>query len=400
MKNKLIALLAAVCMLITGCSAPSEESAQPAPESSSSTVNGGSVDDSGSDDEQPRYTSLNDPELLQRIEDDVYADLEQRFGNDDYTIEAITSEYISKEYLEEITYNSKRNVFFGYTLEELDEQFEGTRYVFTLGENGRTTVEAFESYDDAYYQMLSDVAIGTGVILVCLTISVVTGGAGAAATGAGALNTISTVFAVSAKTGTACALSSGVISAATAAAVTGIETGDVEETLEAAALAGGNGFKWGAITGAVAGGISHVLPKTMTGSKIPTYQESEQEALRRIKNGTDQVSYLAGKEVPWGTSGSTRPDVVSPLGNGTEAVLATEVKNYDLSNSGSFSVLLKELHRQVSERNIALPKGSKQEIILDARGRGYSKKFMEEVVKRIHDELSDVYPDIPITYWR
>lgn len=80
--------------------------------------------------------------------------------------------------------------------------------------------------------------------------------------------------------------------------------------------------------------------------------------------------------------------------------MATEVKNYDLSNSGSFSVLLKELHRQVSERNIALPKGSKQEIILDARGRGYSKKFMEEVVKRIQSELSDVYPDIPITYWR
>ena len=42
MKNKLIAMLAAVCMLITGCSAPSEENAQPAPESSSSTVNGGS----------------------------------------------------------------------------------------------------------------------------------------------------------------------------------------------------------------------------------------------------------------------------------------------------------------------------------------------------------------------
>ena len=399
MKNKLIALLAAVCMLITGCSAPSEEPAQPAPESSSSTVNGGSVDDSGSDDEQPRYTSLNDPELLQRIEDDVYADLEQRFGNDDYIVEAVTSEYISKEYLEEVAYNSKRNVFFGYTLEELDTQFAGTRYVFTLGENGRTTVEAFESYNDAYYKALSDVAIGTGVILVCLTISVATAGAGAAA-GAGALGTISTVFAVSAKTGAACAMSSSVISAATAAAVKGIETGDVEESLEAAALAGGSGFKWGAITGAVAGGISHVLPKTVSGSKIPTWRESEQKALKQTKNGTNQVSYLAGKEVLWGTPGSTRPDVVSPLGNSKTAVLAKEVKNYDLSNSDSLNALITKLHTQISERNINLPKGSKQEIILDARGRGYSKKFIEEVVKRIQSELSDVYPDIPITYWR
>ena len=85
--------------------------------------------------EQPHYTSLNDPELLQRIEDDVYADLEQRFGNDDYIVEAVTSEYISKEYLEEVAYNSKRNVFFGYTLEELDTQFAGTG---TYSHSGRT----------------------------------------------------------------------------------------------------------------------------------------------------------------------------------------------------------------------------------------------------------------------
>ena len=398
MRNKLIALLAAACMLITGCSAPTAETSQPSSESSSNTANGG-ADDAGTDGEQPHYTSLNDPELLQRIEDDVYADLEQRFGNDDYIVEAVTSEYISKEYLEEVAYNSKRNVFFGYTLEELDTQFAGTRYVFTLGENGRTTIEAFESYNDAYYKALSDVAIGTGVILVCLTISVATAGAGAAA-GAGALGTISTVFAVSAKTGAACAMSSGVISAATAAAVKGIETGDVEESLEAAALAGGSGFKWGAITGAVAGGISHVLPKTVSGSKIPTWRESEQKALKQTKNGTNQVSYLAGKEVLWGTPGSTRPDVVSPLGNSKTAVLAKEVKNYDLSNSDSLNALITKLHTQISERNINLPKGSKQEIILDARGRGYSKNFIEEVVKRIQSELSDVYPDIPITYWR
>ena len=394
MRNKLIALLGAACMLITGCSAPTAETSQPSSESSSNTANGG-ADDAGTDSEQPHYTSLNDPELLQRIEDDVYADLEQRFGNDDYIVEAVTSEYISKEYLEEVAYNSKRNVFFGYTLEELDTQFAGTRYVFTLGENGRTTVEAFESYNDAYYKALSDVAIGTGVILVCLTISVATAG-----TGTGALSTVSAFFAVSGKTAASVALSSGVIGAATEATIKGIETGDVEKTVEAAALAGADAFKWGAIIGAVTGGISHVMPKTMTGSKIPTYRESEQEALRQIKNGTGQVSYLAGKEVPWGTPGSSRPDVVSPLGNGTKAVLATEVKNYNLSNSGNVNTMIQKLRVEISQRTIDLPKGSKQEIILDARGRGYSKKFMEEVVEHIQSELSDVYPDIPITYWR
>lgn len=310
MRNKLIALLAAACMLITGCSAPTAETSQPSSESSSNTANGG-ADDAGTDSEQPHYTSLNDPELLQRIEDDVYADLEQRFGNDDYIVEAVTSEYISKEYLEEVAYNSKRNVFFGYTLEELDTQFAGTRYVFTLGENGRTTVEAFESYNDAYYKALSDVAIGTGVILVCLTISVATAG-----TGTGALSTVSAFFAVSGKTAASVALSSGVIGAATEATIKGIETGDVEKTVEAAALAGADAFKWGAIIGAVTGGISHVMPKTMTGSKIPTYRESEQEALRQIKNGTGQVSYLAGKEVPW--EPRDRPDLMSSPRSETE----------------------------------------------------------------------------------
>ena len=101
-----------------------------------------------------------------------------------------------------------------------------------------------------------------------------------------------------------------------------------------------------------------------------------------------------------GTPGSSRPDVVSPLGNGTKAVLATEVKNYNLSNSGNVNTMIQKLRVEISQRTIDLPKGSKQEIILDARGRGYSKKFMEEVVEHIQSELSDVYPDIPITYWR
>lgn len=48
--------------------------------------------------------------------------------------------------------------------------------------------------------MLKNVAIGTGVILVCVTVSAVTAGAGAPA--------ISLIFAASAKTGTIMALSS------------------------------------------------------------------------------------------------------------------------------------------------------------------------------------------------
>jgi len=64
------------------------------------------------------------------------------------------------------------------------------------------------------------------------------------------------IFAVSAKTGTIVALSDGVISGVVACVVTGWQTGDFDEALKAAALSGSEGFKWGAITGAVIGGAT------------------------------------------------------------------------------------------------------------------------------------------------
>ena len=72
--------------------------------------------------------------------------------------------------------------------------------------------------------------------------------------GAGA-PVVSAVFAASAKTATTFALSSGAISGAMAGVVTGIQTGDVGEALKAAALEGSEGFKVGAITGALVGGV-------------------------------------------------------------------------------------------------------------------------------------------------
>ena len=196
------------------------------------------------------YQSLNNPELLRYVQDTVYADLVKELDSSDYFVENVEAIYISKEYIEELEYNSKENIFFGYTLSELDEQFQGTRYVFTLGEDGTTTVVPFEEYDDTYDKVLKNVAIGTGVILVCVTVSVATGGAAPA---------VSMIFAASAKTGTAFALSSGVFSGVTSAFVTGIQTKDFDAAIKAGALSGSEAFKWGAISGAVAGGASEAV---------------------------------------------------------------------------------------------------------------------------------------------
>lgn len=196
----------------------------------------------------PEFTSLDDEELHRYVQDNIYTQLVAELDSDQYFIENVSTVYISQEYIDEITYNSKANVYFGYTLAEIGEVYQGTRYVFTLGDQGETIVVPFEEYDDTYEQILKNVAIGTGVILVCVTVSVVTAGAGAPA--------VSMIFAASAKTGTMFALSSGGLGAVASGIVTGMETGDMEEALKAAALAGSEGYKWGAITGVISGGTT------------------------------------------------------------------------------------------------------------------------------------------------
>lgn len=119
----------------------------------------------------PEFNDLSDPKLLQYVQDSVYAGLVDQFSGEDYKIENVSAIYYSKEYLDELDYNSKANIFFGYTLQELDEQFKGTRYVFTLNDEGKTTIQPFEDYDDTYDQFIKYVAIGAGVILVLVTIS-------------------------------------------------------------------------------------------------------------------------------------------------------------------------------------------------------------------------------------
>ncbi len=197
------------------------------------------------------FESLDDEELQRYVQDNLYNELVAQLDSDKYFVENISTVYISQEYIDEITYNSKPNVYFGYTLEEIDAVYQGTRYVFTVNEDGDTVVVPFEEYDDTYEQVLKNVAIGTGVILVCVTVSVVSGGAGAPA--------VSMIFAASAKSGTIFALSSGGMSAVASGVVTGIETGDMDEALKAAALSGSEGFKWGAITGVISGGATEAI---------------------------------------------------------------------------------------------------------------------------------------------
>lgn len=400
--KRVIALLLAVLMMLTGCtqqtaqnptldpstSVEMETSSAPTSETEQTVEEDAPV---FAEDVQPNFTTLSDPSLLQYVEDNIYSDLVAQFDSEDYIVESVNAVYVSEEYLEEVAYNSKSNVYFGYTLEELDAQFQGTRYIFSLGENGETVIEEFAGYDDTYDRVIKNVAIGTGVILVCVTVSVVSGGVGAPAA-------VSMIFASAAKTGTVYALSSGTISAVAAGTITGIQTGDFEEAKKAAALAGSESFKWGAITGVITGGATKAVELYRSANTIPTPRDSELTVLDRTKNSTEQVSFLDGQEVPMNTPGATRPDVVVKNANGT--VKAIEVKNYNLAQSSNRNTLLNELERQVTSRASNLPAGSTQEIVLDVRGRDFSDELIDATITAIRNRLANIYPDIPITILR
>lgn len=253
--KRILALFLSAAMLLTGCSSSTSEdsttSSQATTVAVTEEVTEATVQNLVWTDVEKEYTEFDD-ELIAHIEDLVYMEAVQSLNSEEYFVENVSAVYISQEYLDEVAFNSQSNIYFGYTLAELDEMFEGTRYVFTLGEDGTTAVQELVEIEETDTDtIIKNVAIGTGVILICVTVSVVTAGAGAPA--------VSMIFAAGAKTAAVMATSSAAFGGISAGVVRGIETGDMGEALDAAALGASEGFKWGAITGAVSGGASQAI---------------------------------------------------------------------------------------------------------------------------------------------
>ena len=249
--KRMIALLLSIVIMLTGCGQvqPQEvinnQTNSPVVSSSDNVAN--TV--LSLKEIEPQFSSLDDEQLLAHVEDLVYKEAVSAINSEEYFVENVSAVYFSKEYLEEVAFNSQSNIYFGYTLAELNEIFQGTKYIFTLSEDGSTTVQELQVIEDTSTEtMLKNIAIGAGVILVCITVSAVSAGVGAPA--------VSVIFAASATTAKTFAISSAAFGGISAGVVRGIETGDFNEAIEAAAMGATEGFKWGAITGAVVGGVS------------------------------------------------------------------------------------------------------------------------------------------------
>lgn len=239
------------------------------------------------------FGDMSNPELLPYISNQLYDSLENELSHDDFVVEDIQSTYISKEYLEELNYNSKENIYFGFTLSEIASQFEGKSYVFTVNDRGKTSVQEVVAYDDTYDKTIKNVAVGTGVILVCVTVAVITQNP-AVAVGAG--KTIRAIFAISstaAKSGTAVALQASAFGGIISALIESTKTDEIEKISKAGLLGASEGFKWGAISGIVKG--------VADGIKIVGNT-------RYFADGTAQaIKYPQGVEFTKGSDGESYP---------------------------------------------------------------------------------------------
>jgi hypothetical protein len=89
---------------------------------------------------------------------------------------------------------------------------------------------------------------------------------------------------------------------------------------------------------------------------------------------------MNGTRVTYGTRGSVRPDNFSATADAGNPV-SVEVKNYTVTNAAGRRRLIREAGDQAAHRVSHLPAGTRQTIIVDARGQGALTTAQETQIK-------------------
>ena len=261
--KRIIALLLSISIVLSGCSQIEENKAVISTGDIEEIIST-SIEESEEvqeeqivllvDEKEPEFSSLDSSELLNYIEDEVYTSLVESLDPESFYIEEVSTVYVSKEYLEELEYNSQSNIFFGYNLADLDAVFQGSKYVFTVDDLGQTVVEELvEVSDNTYDKIIKNVVIGSGVILISVTVALITKNPASAVDAGKTVKMIFTASSMGAKAGTKLALESAAISGTAAVIMEAIRTGDTEMIAEKGLLAASEAFKFGAIFGTTKG---------------------------------------------------------------------------------------------------------------------------------------------------
>ncbi|MDR1042615.1 MAG: hypothetical protein LBL54_01770 [Clostridiales Family XIII bacterium] len=256
--------------------------------------------------EMPDFSdvSLDDEVFMDYLEYDLSTTLEE---DEHIIVESIEPIYISQEYIDELAYNSLENVYYGYKLSELDAQFGDIQYAFTVG-NGQTVAVPIstEDPDEVLNTVIRNTAIGAGVIVLCVTFSVVTGGGGAPVA-VGAAHAIFTYAAIGAASGaTIGAASGGVFSGAQKIGEYLASDEDVNwnEVGESAAVGASEGFKWGAIIGAATGAVSGAVQISAAAKNVGTYGDVVKANAGNLSKAGEEVHHV----IPDAVSGTTRSE--------------------------------------------------------------------------------------------
>lgn len=320
--KRLLALLLCGCLALSGCTP--------------STSSDSEIVEPVSYQFPEEYSTPSDPEVVEGLEESVYVSLRESLDSDDFLIDEVEVAYVSQEYLDELKYNSQENVFFGYTLSEIRDYFGDAPYVFTA-EDGQTVVKPFEDFDDTWEQVATNVATGTGVIVVCATVTVLAPTVGAPAT-VTALFTFATGGAI------AGAAIDATISGVFAGIATEVQTGEIDEAIKSAALSASEGYKTGAIIGAVTGasveGIgllraSKYAKKAgeagLTMNEAATVQLESKYSLQTIRNMRNMDEYEVYKN-----AGLKECVIKTP--EGTRRILSREIDMKRIDENGLTNV--------------------------------------------------------------
>ena len=111
-----------------------------------------------------------------------------------------------------------------------------------------------------------------------------------------------------------------------------------------------------------------------------TWQQSEKEVEKENPDYNPQQSFLNGKKVNYGTSGSSRPDFY-------KEGFSLEVKNYKIMSQNGKNSLINTIVRQAQKRMTDLPLGTIQTVIIDIKGQEVSDDVLKEIVNAVLEKV-------------
>ena len=117
-------------------------------------------------------------------------------------------------------------------------------------------------------------------------------------------------------------------------------------------------------------------------TKRPSWRQAELDAAKDFPDYLEQKSFIKGKEGPYGTKGSVRPDLYKDG-------FSIDVKNYQIETASGRSNLARNIEKQYYQRIGNLPEGTEQSVLIDIRGQNISQNNLNALYNDIVERTSN-----------